>query len=235
AGAGTRMRSATPKVLHPLAGRTMLAHALHAAGGAAPAHLVVVVGHQAEAVSAEADRVGAQLGAAVTTVVQPRQDGTGHAVACGRGGLPADCAGTVVVTAADVPLLDAPAVRSLVDTHRDAGAAVSLLTTTVDDPTGYGRVLRADDDAVTGIVEQADADEAQRAVRETNSAVYAFDAAFLRTALGTLDSDNAQGEIYLTDTVAAAHAAGAGVGALHLDDAQLVSGVNDRVQLSVLT
>ncbi len=233
AGAGTRMRSATPKVLHPLAGRSMLGHALHAAAGAAPAHLVAVVGHQAEAVTAEADRVGERLGAAVTTVVQPSQDGTGHAVACGLEGLPAGFAGTVVVTAGDVPLLDSPAIRSLVDAHRAADAAVSLLTTTVDDPTGYGRVIR-DSHGVSGIVEQADADETQRAVREINSGVYAFDAAFLRTALGGLDSDNAQGEIYLTDTVAAARAGGAGVGALHVDDARLVAGVNDRVQLSAL-
>ncbi|WP_182345593.1 bifunctional UDP-N-acetylglucosamine diphosphorylase/glucosamine-1-phosphate N-acetyltransferase GlmU [Tomitella gaofuii] len=235
AGAGTRMRSATPKVLHTLAGRSMLAHALHAAAGASPAHLVTVLGHQAEAVSAEAQRVGAQLGTPVTGVVQPSQDGTGHAVAHGLEGLPADFAGTVVVTAGDVPLLDAATLRALVAEHRATAAAVSLLTTTLADPTGYGRIIRDADGAVVGIVEQSDADEGQRAIREVNSGVYAFDAPFLRGALGRLDSDNAQGEIYLTDTVSAARAAGLGVGATHVDDAHLVAGVNDRVQLSSLS
>lgn len=235
AGAGTRMRSATPKVLHTLAGRSMLSHALHAAAGIAPTHLIVVVGHQREAVIVAAKETAADLTVPITTAVQEDQNGTGHAVACGLGELPADFAGTVVVTSADVPLLDAATLRSLHDTHLEApAAAVTVLTSTAADPTGYGRILRGTDGAVTAIVEQADATDAQRAITEVNSGVYAFDAAGLRTALGELRSDNAQGELYLTDVIGIARRAGGIVRARHLDDDRLVAGANDRVQLAGL-
>ncbi len=234
AGAGTRMRSSIPKVLHTVAGRSMLEHALRAAAGVVPAHLVAVVGHQAEAVSAEAARVGEALGASVTSVVQPSQDGTGNAVAHGLSGLPAGFSGTVVVTAGDVPLLDSPTLDALVTAHRAGDAAVSLLTAVVDDPTGYGRIVRGGDGAVAAVVEQADADEAQRAITEINAGVYAFDAAFLHAALDGLGTDNAQGEVYLTDTVAAARTAGRAVAASTVADAALVAGANDRVQLAAL-
>lgn len=245
AGEGTRMRSKTPKVLHTLAGRSMLSHALHAASGVLPAHVVAVVGHGAQTVSAEAQRAAAATGVPVTEAVQPSQDGTGDAVACGLTGLPDAFVGTVVVTAGDVPLLDAATLETLVTEHRAAqDTAVTVLTTTAEDPHGYGRVIRddaqaADDDAqdadtVTAIVEQKDADAAQRAVTEVNSGVYAFDAAFLRTALTDLSADNAQGEIYLTDAVGAARAAGRSARAVHIADSRLVAGANDRVQLTAL-
>ncbi|MDN5757555.1 MAG: bifunctional UDP-N-acetylglucosamine diphosphorylase/glucosamine-1-phosphate N-acetyltransferase GlmU [Tomitella sp.] len=235
AGAGTRMRSATPKVLHPLAGRSMLSHSIRAAAGVEPAHLVTVVGHHAEAVGAEAENVGAQLGISVRPVEQPSQDGTGHAVSCGLSGLPDEFAGTVVVTAADVPLLDSATLAALVRDHRAApSAAVTVLTTTVESPAGYGRIVRTADGAVTGIVEEADADAEQRLIDEINSGVYAFDAEFLRTALKGLSSDNAQGEIYLTDTIAAAREAGLTAHASRIDDPFLVAGANDRVQLCAL-
>lgn len=234
AGAGTRMRSKTPKVLHSLAGRSMLAHALHAAAALDPTHLVVVVGHERERVTGAVAEVATALGREITAAVQEEQNGTGHAVDCGLAGLPADFAGTVLVTSADVPLLDTDALAGLHTTHTEAGAAVTVLTSTAADPTGYGRILRDDDGAVTAIVEQADASPAQRAITEVNSGVYAFDAALLRSALGKLNADNAQGELYLTDVIAIARDGGGAVRARHLDDALLVAGANDRVQLSTL-
>ena len=232
AGAGTRMRSATPKVLHSLGGRSMLAHALHTATALAPAHIVVVVGHGRDRVGAEVARIAERVGTPIGTVVQERQLGTGHAVGVGLSGLPADFDGTVLVTSGDVPLLHAETLSTLVRTHDRAGA--TILTTTLSDPTGYGRIVRDADGAVTAIVEQADADEAQRSIGEINSGVYAFDAAALRSALARLTNDNAQGELYLTDAVAILRADGHTVRAAHIADTVQVSGVNDRVQLAAL-
>jgi bifunctional UDP-N-acetylglucosamine pyrophosphorylase/glucosamine-1-phosphate N-acetyltransferase len=222
------MRSGTPKVLHTLGGRSMLAHTLHAVAALQPSHIVVVVGHGRDDVSAEVDRVNSQA----TTVVQDEQLGTGHAVSVGLSGLPEDFAGTVVVTTADVPLLDSETLVTLTQAH--AGAGVTIVTTTLSDPTGYGRILRDAEGAVTAIVEHADADEAQRAIAEVNSGLYAFDAAALRSALTRLRTDNAQGELYLTDAIALIRADGLAVRAEHIADTALVSGVNDRVQLAAL-
>lgn len=232
AGAGTRMRSAIPKVLHPLAGRSMLAHALLAATAVEPRHIVVVVGHGREHVAAEVGRIAERVGRDIATAVQEEQLGTGHAVGVGLSGLPEDFTGTVVVTSGDVPLLDGETLAALVHTHRDGGA--TILTTTVADPTGYGRILRDETGAVLAIVEQADADERQRAIGEINSGVYAFDAAALRSALSRLSADNAQQELYLTDAIALVRGDGLPVRAQHVADSTLVAGVNDRVQLSAL-
>lgn len=234
AGAGTRMRSKTPKVLHTLAGRSMLAHSLYAATRVKPTHLVAVVGHRRDLVEPAVADVAARLGVDIAAAVQDAQNGTGHAVACGLAALPADFAGTVLVTSADVPLLDGETLARLLETHTDAGAAVTVLTSTADDPTGYGRILRTTDGEVTAIVEQADATAAQLAITEVNSGVYAFDAATLRSALGELSADNAQGELYLTDVISIARRAGGSVRGLLLDDALLVAGANDRVQLAAL-
>ena len=232
AGSGTRMRSDIPKVLHTLAGRSMLAHALHAAAKVEPTHLVVVVGKERERVTAAVHQIADGLGRTVTVAIQDEQLGTGHAVSCGLSVLPADFAGTVVVTAGDVPLLDAGTLTDLVDTHATATAAATVLTTTVDNPTGYGRILRTQDQQVVGIVEQADATESQRAIREVNSGVYAFDTTALRSALSRLSSDNAQQELYLTDAISIVRGDGHVVRAHHVGDSAQVSGVNDRVQLS---
>lgn len=235
AGAGTRMRSKTPKVLHTLAGRSMLSHSLHAASGIEPTELVTVIGHDRDAVGGAVDEVAKDLGRAVATAVQHEQNGTGHAVGCGLTALPDDFDGTVLVTAADVPLLDSATLHALIATHTAApAAAVTVLTSTAADPTGYGRILRTTDGEVAAIVEQADATEAQRAITEVNSGVYAFDAATLRSALSSLSADNAQGELYLTDVIAIARAAGKTVRAQHIDDDLLVAGANDRVQLATL-
>jgi bifunctional UDP-N-acetylglucosamine pyrophosphorylase/glucosamine-1-phosphate N-acetyltransferase len=234
AGSGTRMRSETPKVLHTLGGRSMLSHALHAVARVAPQHLVVVVGMQREAVSAAVAELAGELGRPIDIAVQDEQLGTGHAVACGLTALPDDFTGTVVITAGDVPLLDADTLAELTDAHGAESAAATVLTTTVPDPTGYGRILRTQDREVIGIVEQADATPKQQAIAEVNAGVYAFDIAELRSALSQLRSDNAQGELYLTDAISIVRQGGHVVRAHHVDDSALVAGVNDRVQLSQL-
>ena len=234
AGAGTRMRSATPKVLHALGGRTLLAHALHAAAGTGADHVVVVVGHGRELVTVEVQRAAAALGVRLTVAVQEQQRGTGDAVAAALAALPPELAGVVLVTSGDVPLLGAGNLRALHDEHVARGAGATVLTTVLADPTGYGRVLRGADDAVAAVVEHADATHEQRAVGEVNAGVYAFDVAVLRAAIGGLGTDNAQDELYLPDVLALARAAGRGVGALVEDDHWLVAGVNDRVQLAHL-
>lgn len=237
AGAGTRMRSATPKVLHTLGGRSLLGHALHAIAGVGPEHLVVVVGHQRERVTEAVTGSAAEFGRDVATTVQEQRLGTGDAVRCGLSALPAELTGTVLVTYGDVPLLDTATLSALVAEHEAIGAAVTLLTGEPADPTGYGRIVRrADDPAhpVTAIVEHSDATASQRAITEVNSGVYAFDARFLREGIGGLAAHNEQQELYLTDLVEIAVAAGRPVHALRCDDEWLLRGVNDRVQLAEL-
>jgi bifunctional UDP-N-acetylglucosamine pyrophosphorylase/glucosamine-1-phosphate N-acetyltransferase len=228
AGEGTRMRSAsTPKVLHPLCGRSMLGHVVRAARGLGPEHLVVVVGHAREQVTAA---LGG-LDPAAQAVVQEEQRGTGHAVRVALEAL-GPLSGTVVVVPGDAPLLTTATLQSLVRSHADQGAATTLLTAVLDDPSGYGRVVRDAQGAVASVVEHKDADEATRAVREVATSVYAFDAAALVEALGALTTDNAQGEEYLTDVVGLHRTAGHVVAASVAAVAGETMGVNDRVQLS---
>jgi len=227
AGGGTRMRSATPKVLHALAGRTMLGHVVAAARALDPEHLLVVVGHAREQV---AEHLAAVDGAA-TAVVQEPQLGTGHAVRVALEGLE-HLEGTIVVVPGDTPLLTAATLGALVAEHEASGAATTLLTAVVGDPTGYGRVVRDSAGAVVQVTEHRDADEATRRVREINTAVYAFSAGPLREALGQLSTDNAQGEEYLTDVVGLHRAAGLALHAVVAADAGETAGVNDRSQLA---
>ncbi|KAA0092728.1 bifunctional UDP-N-acetylglucosamine diphosphorylase/glucosamine-1-phosphate N-acetyltransferase GlmU [Mycolicibacterium sp. P1-18] len=234
AGAGTRMKSDIPKMLHTLAGRSMLSHTLHAIAKVSPKHLVVVVGTGRDHVIPAVNGLADDLGRPIEIAVQDEQLGTGHAVGCGLAAVPADFAGTVVITASDVPLLDSDTLAGLIDDHVGRSTAATLLTTTLADPTGYGRILRTQDGEVTSIVEQADATESQRAIREVNAAVYAFDAAALRRALTQLRSDNAQRELYLTDAVEILRRDHETVRGRHVDDSALVAGVNDRVQLAEL-
>lgn len=228
AGEGTRMRSSKPKVLHELAGRTLVAHAVSAAAGLDPEHLLVVIGHGRDQVAAHLDG----LPATVTAVVQEQQLGTGHAVRCALAELPPRFGGTVLVSYADVPLLDTATLKLLADTHAAAGNVVTMLTTNLADPSGYGRVLRDPAGAVTGVVEHADATDEQRGITEINSGVYAFDSKVLTDALGRIEPHNAQGELYLTDVLGIACSDGLPVGALGSTDRWLVTGVNDRVQLA---
>lgn len=234
AGEGTRMRSATPKVLHRLAGRPLVEHAVRAAAGTDPEDLVVVIGHGKDAVGEHLADVAGELDRDVRTAVQDQQLGTGHAVACGLDALADRTSGTVLVSYGDVPLLDATTLSALLREHHDNGNAATVLSAVVADPTGYGRLVRDGSGQVTGIVEQKDATAEQAAIDEINSGVYAFDAAVLSEALARLSTDNAQGELYLTDVLSIARGDGKSVGALVCADTWLVEGVNDRVQLARL-
>jgi bifunctional UDP-N-acetylglucosamine pyrophosphorylase/glucosamine-1-phosphate N-acetyltransferase len=231
------MQSDTPKMLHTLAGRSMLSHALHSVAKLAPAHLVVLLGHDRDRVAPAVAQLADELGRPIQVAVQEQQLGTGHAVACALSALPEDFTGIVVVTYGDVPLLDADTVAGLIAEHNAESAAATVLTTTLPDPTGYGRIVRTQDGAVgdlLGIVEQADAGPSQLAIREINAGVYAFDIASLRWALSRLRPRNAQQELYLTDVISTLRSDGQIVRARHVDDSTLVAGVNDRVQLAEL-
>ena len=234
AGSGTRMRSDVPKVLHTLGGRSMISHALHAVAKVSPQHLVVVLGKDRARVAAAVDDLAAELGRPIEVAVQDQQLGTGHAALCGLSTLPESFDGVVVITSGDVPLLDADTLADLIAAHSEQHAAVTMLTTTVPDATGYGRILRTQDGEVIAIVEETDATPQQRAIGEVNAGIYAFDIAALRSALSRLSSNNAQGEHYLTDAIAIVRADGHTVHAKHIEDSALVAGVNDRVQLSDL-
>jgi bifunctional UDP-N-acetylglucosamine pyrophosphorylase / glucosamine-1-phosphate N-acetyltransferase len=234
AGPGTRMRSDTPKVLHTIAGRSMLSHSLHAMAKVAPQHLVVVLGHDHQRVAPVVAGLADALGRTIDVALQDRPLGTGHATLCGLSALAEDYAGIVVVTSGDTPLLDSDTVAGLIATHAAVSAAVTVLTTTVDDPTGYGRILRTQDNEVMAIVEHADATPSQREIHEVNAGVYAFDVAALRSALSRLSSDNAQHELYLTDVVSILRGDGRTIHAQHVDDSAVVAGVNNRVQLAAL-
>ncbi len=234
AGAGGRMGSDTPKVLHTLGGRSMLAHVLHSVAKAAPGHLVVLLGHERDRIAPAVEELADEFNRPILIAVQDQLLGTGHAVQCAMSALPEDFAGVVVVTYGDVPLLDAGTLAGLIAAHNAESAAVTLITTTLPDPTGYGRVVRTQDGEVIGVVEQADASPSQRAVREINAGVYAFDVASLRSALSRLKPHNAQQELYLTDVISIFRSDGHTVRAYHVDDSALVAGINDRVQLAEL-
>ncbi len=224
------MRSARPKVLHTIGGRSLLAHAVAAARGLEPAHLAVVVRHQREQV---AEHV-AQIDPGAVIADQDEIKGTARAVECGLAALPADLDGTVVVTCGDVPLLTAHTLQALLEAHTASGSSVTVITAEVPDPTGYGRIVRGPDGSVQAIVEHKDATDEQRSVREINSGLYAFDVATLRAALTEVDSANAQGERYLTDVLDIARRRGRRVGAFLVDDVWQTEGVNDKVQLARL-
>jgi bifunctional UDP-N-acetylglucosamine pyrophosphorylase/glucosamine-1-phosphate N-acetyltransferase len=234
AGEGTRMRSSIPKVLHGIAGRSLVEHAVRAAAGLTPDQLAVVVGHGREAVGEHLAGLAAHLNHKITVAVQEQRLGTGHAVSCGLSALPAPLTGTVLVTYGDVPLLDTATLSELLDEHASARNAVTVLTAVVSDPNGYGRILRDAKGAVTGIVEHRDATEEQWQIGEINSGIYAFDAEVLADGLSRLQPHNAQGELYLTDMLGFARADRRRVGALVCADPWLVEGVNDRVQLATL-
>ncbi|WP_306185912.1 bifunctional UDP-N-acetylglucosamine diphosphorylase/glucosamine-1-phosphate N-acetyltransferase GlmU [Streptomyces sp. MK5] len=229
AGEGTRMKSATPKVLHEICGRSLVGHVLAAARELKPENLVVVVGHAREKVTAHLAEVDPQ----VRTAVQEKQKGTGHAVRMGLEELGGAVDGTVVVVCGDTPLLTGETLRQLAATHGEDGNAVTVLTAEVPDATGYGRIVRdGDSGAVTAIVEHKDATEAQRAIREINSGVFAFDGRLLADALGKVRTNNSQGEEYLTDVLGILREAGHRVGACVAGDHREIAGINNRVQLA---
>jgi bifunctional UDP-N-acetylglucosamine pyrophosphorylase/glucosamine-1-phosphate N-acetyltransferase len=231
AGEGKRMRSATPKVLHAIAGRTLIGHVLEAAAAVDPAHVVVVVGHGRDHVLAHLDEVAPW----VDTVVQDQQLGTGHAVRIALAALAtahALEASPIVVLSGDTPLLTGRTVRKLVDAQVSSGGAATVLTAVLSDPAGYGRVVRDGSGAVEVIVEDRDATADIRAISEINAGMYAFDPIALAPALERLTTANDQGEEYLTDVVGLLRAEGRPVTGLIVDDAHEILGVNDRGQLA---
>ena len=230
AGEGTRMKSATPKVLHRIAGRTLLGHAIAAARAVCPEHLAVVVRHERDLVAAHV----AEVDPAAVIADQDEVKGTGRATQCALDALPGDLDGIVLVTYGDVPLLDGATLHALVEEHAATGSAVTVITAHLQDPAGYGRILRGPAGDVQGIVEHKDATPQQRTITEINSGIYAFDAQLLREALGKVGTDNVQGEKYLTDVLAIARSAGGRVSAHLVDDLWQTEGVNDRVQLARL-
>lgn len=231
AGAGTRMKSNKPKVMHEIAGLPLLGHALATASSLGASFVVPVVRHQREVIAP-------YIEAFYPNAIIAEQDeipGTGRAVECALDAIPADFKGAVVVTSGDVPLLDVTTLEGLIDAHLSQGVAATVLTAILDDPAGYGRVVRTSDGSFLKIVEDRDASKKQLEIREVNAGVYVFDAEHLRTALGRVGSHNAQGEKYLTDVAAELLAEGYDVQGIPVTDNWLVAGINDRVQLSEVT
>jgi bifunctional UDP-N-acetylglucosamine pyrophosphorylase / glucosamine-1-phosphate N-acetyltransferase len=237
AGHGTRMRSTRPKPLHLLVGRPLVRHVLDALVDSDVDRVVVVVGHEAEAVTKKLQETPEPF--ILETVEQPVQRGTGDAVAVGLTGLPDDDLdleaaddGDVIVLPGDTPLLRPETIADLVDEHRLSGAACTMLTARLDDPTGYGRVIRDREARVRRVVEEGDADAEERAADEVNTSIYVFRRSLLTPALRRITSENVQGELYLTDVVGVLAEAGHQVVGVVARDSDETHGVNDRAQLA---
>ena len=228
AGSGTRMKSATSKLLHTVAGRSLLSWAVEAAAGLEPERLVVVVGQNRDQVEAELNNIAPDA----IHALQAEPRGTGDAVRAGLAAL-GQVDGDVVVTSSDTPLLTAATLQRLVVTHQAAANAITVLTSVVADPTGYGRIIRQDGEIVA-IREHRDATAAEREIAEINASIYVFDAALLAEALGHLTTENDQGEFLLTDVVSYARQANRRVGGYVESDTWQTEGVNDRVQLAAI-
>ncbi|HRP99948.1 MAG TPA: bifunctional UDP-N-acetylglucosamine diphosphorylase/glucosamine-1-phosphate N-acetyltransferase GlmU [Terrimesophilobacter sp.] len=230
AGEGTRMRSATPKVLHTVAGIPMLGHVLATARALDPAHVVAVVRHARDTVASAIN----ELDPDAIVADQDEVPGTGRAVEIALGTLPQGFDGDVVVVSGDVPLLDADTLRDLLAAHRAASCSATVLSAILDDATGYGRIVRAGDGSLDRIVEHKDAAPDELDVHEINSGSYVFSVAGLREQLPRVGTKNSQGEKYLTDVIALLRAAGAAVSATPVREPWIVEGVNDRVQLAAV-
>ena len=226
------MRSSKPKVLHEFAGKTFLQRVMTSVGHLEPETLAVVVHYQADRVSEAARSYDAN----VDIVNQDDIPGTGRAVQCAMAQLTQErnLHGSVLIAASDMPLLDSVTLKKLVAFHEQSGDGATVLTTILDNPTGYGRIIRDRDGHVLRIVEQKDANRSELAVQEVNTSVYVFDADLLAEAIANLDNHNAQGEFYLTDALETAKTRGT-VGAFAAPDPLSVEGVNDRLQLAALS
>ncbi|WP_418968764.1 bifunctional UDP-N-acetylglucosamine diphosphorylase/glucosamine-1-phosphate N-acetyltransferase GlmU [Alloscardovia omnicolens] len=231
AGEGTRMKSHTPKVLHSLAGKTFLQRVMSAVSATNPQSVAVVVRHQAEKVSEAALTYNSQA----MIVHQDEIPGTGRAVQCAFQELSSlgHVQGTIVITAGDMPMLDGQTLTNLVSEHEASGNVATILSCNLDNPYGYGRIIRDSAGGFIRIVEQKDGSDKELAVHEVNTSVYAFDAAVLAQSIEKLNSANAQGEFYITDALSHARDMGP-VGIVTVDNPLRVEGVNDRVQLSKL-
>ena len=229
AGRGTRFRSETSKVLHRVAGRTLLGHVLGALAPLGLERVLVVVGPDATDVEDEVATWGSRLGIPVATVVQHEQRGTGDALGVALAALPEGIT-RLLVTPGDTPLLRPETFAALL--ALDPSEPLGLLTTELDDPFGYGRILRDATGRVLEVVEERDADVAQRSIREVNAGMYVLDRAIVTPLVTGLGSDNAQGERYLTDVVGALSSSGGGSALAVLAPAEEIAGVNDRAQLA---
>lgn len=225
AGKGTRMRSKLPKVLHKVGGKAMLQHVLDAATVAGCGEKVVIVGHEAELVE---QAVGDQAKIAL----QAEQLGTGHAMMQTADALK-DFNGTVLILCGDTPLLDGEELKKFCEAHRASGAAATVLTAIMDDPSGYGRIVRDADGNVRAIVEQKDATPEQLAIKEINTGIYCMECPLMFEMLATLTNNNAQGEYYLTDVLEKLNEAGKKVGGISTADSDMIMGINSRRQLAV--
>lgn len=228
AGQGTRMKSSTPKVLHRIGGRSLIAHVLDTAAGLQPETVIAVVRHEREVVA------NAIVEHAPHTLIvdQDEVPGTGRAVEQALAALPESFEGSVVVLSGDVPLIDVATLDRLVRAHHEHGRGMTLLSALYDNPTGLGRILRDADGTVRGIVEEKDASEAERRITEINGGIYVFARRALERALAQIGTNNAQGEKYLTDAAARILGEGGVVEAVATDDPWLIAGVNDRAQLA---
>ncbi len=226
AGKGTRMKSEIVKVMHPLAGKPMVAYPVAVAKMVGASRIALVVGHQAERVQEYFNR-----DETISIVLQEEQLGTGHAVACAAEFL-AGCDGDLLILCGDTPLITGETLRSLVATHNLHGAAITLLTARLPDPFGYGRVIKGSDGRILRIVEEKDATPVEREIDEINSGIYCVKAAFLREAVTRIGNDNVQQEYYLTDIIGLADEAGLACYSCAVTDPAEVMGVNDRVQMA---
>lgn len=225
AGKGTRMKSELPKVIHKALGKPMVEYSIEAAveAGADMSDVCLVVGHKA-------DMVKDVVGEGVTYVLQEEQLGTGHAVKCAKEFIGTD--GLTMVLCGDTPLITGATLKTLVDTHIAENNAITVLTAKVDDPTGYGRIIKDEDGNFIKIVEQKDASEEEQKVNEINSGMYLFDSGILSQTLDMIDNNNAQGEYYLTDTIEIVKNKNLGrVATVVVKDANEIKGVNSKEQL----
>lgn len=224
AGAGTRMKSKLPKVIHSVAGRPMVEHVIDAAEENDVDRMIVVIGHEAEQVEKAIGHRNVQF------VLQKEQLGTGHAVMQTESHLADE--GYVLLLYGDTPLIKAETIRELICYHQNGNYGATVLTAQLDDPTGYGRIIRDENGLVKKIVEHKDATEQEKAIKEVNSGMYCYDAKLLKGALKKLTNDNAQKEYYITDVVEILNREGHGVGAYTVADRAEIMGVNSRAQLA---
>lgn len=225
AGKGTRMKSDLPKVLHEIAGKSLVKYVVEASRRAGSEDIYAVVGYQAEKVMENLKNDN------IVFVEQKEQLGTGHAVQQAEPFLK-DFEGDVLVLCGDVPNIKAGTLQKVYEEHKKNEYAVTILSAELDDPAGYGRIVRKEDGTVTGIVEQKDASDAEKSVKEINSGTYFFDCPSLFRALGNVENKNAQKEFYLTDTVRILAGEGKKVGAVCVADSQEIMGINTVEQLN---
>lgn len=223
AGKGTRMKSIHPKVVHKVCGKEMVNHVIDAAKSAGVVDTILVLGH-------EIDQVKAVVEGEIKIAVQEEQLGTGHAVMVADEYIGTE--DTIMVLCGDTPLIEAETLDNFFAFHQKGSYSVSVLTTAVDDPTGYGRIIRDDKDRLVRIVEQKDANDKEKAIKEINSGIYCFNGKYLKEALLKLDNNNAQGEYYLPDTIELIRTAGGLAGAYQGANIEELMGVNSRVQLA---